>query len=582
MTLLIIFGTYAVLKGEGSLRDQSTRECSGFPLNLVWIEDTSPMGTLDPQRNKRSANDIQKISAKKIEKNMIKRDTEIESYLDKKYHEVNKNDASEELSVEKNSFIQKRSSDDLKNSIRKLEQVIEINDNFFKSLSGLTEDSEETAILIAKDINDIEQEILSLDSDIVGLLESASMTDNSIHKRIRHKRETKISFSDIDPVAIEFYAPILERKKREKRLSQEKLAEVRDEFIRCKKAASGEATTECDGVYHKVMDRFREITKKFKEIEAIVEEMEDFKPSRTNEDVERKKKKKKEKKSSEDSEESSEKKKNKKTSIDPIITSTTVFDSPPEEATTIEVTTISDNDSDNLNPSPQFREQKFLAAFDGRGEEEFFFTTTESETEAQTCPAGAFNDEVQVRPKFQEDLDDRYSQSKLYEQHETLDDLVRGRLERNQRRNFGEMITDEAQQSIDESVGAEKQKNSDTIGASGPFMTLCEQQIAKQKQNQPEPVHTNFNQFQIPLSNFANVHFPVTSESSKGSAKVMVNPGFSMMPYPVCFVNYPQQYRMQQQPFFYPGVIPVTQPGGKSGKIQQDSIDPEFVRSGGA
>jgi hypothetical protein len=55
------------------------------------------------------------------------------------------------------------------------------------------------------------------------------------------------------------------------------------------------------------------------------------------------------------------------------------------------------------------------------------------------------------------------------------------------------------------------------------------------------------------------------------------------MPYPVCFVNYPQ-YRMPQQQFYYPGLMPMTQPGGKIVN-NHGTIDPEFVRawnSGGA
>jgi hypothetical protein len=65
-----------------------------------------------------------------------------------------------------------------------------------------------------------------------------------------------------------------------------------------------------------------------------------------------------------------------------------------------------------------------------------------------------------------------------------------------------------------------------------------------------------------------------------------MNPGFNMMPYPVCFVNYPQYRVPQQQQFYYPGLMPMTQPGGKVDKTNPDNIDPEFIRqpwnSGGA
>lgn len=533
---------------------------------------------------------------------------------------MNKNDAIEDDSIE-DVFIQKRNSDGLKNSIRKLENVIEINDNLIKSLDGLTDNSDETSNLIAKDIDDIEGEILSLDEDIIGLLEITRMTDNAIHNRVRHKRETAWTLSNLDPIAIRLYTPLLEQKKREKRLVQQKLAEVRDEFIRCKKAAPGETSTDCDGVYHRVMDRFREITKKLKEIEEIVEEMEHFSPSgRSNEAEERKKKKdKKKKESSEESEESSEKKKLKKTSTAMPLCRSTVDPTEDPTETPIDFNDVTDTTDDvtietTEFSSPKPRELQLSAAHDGREEDVVWSserTSTISTTEITTCPAAAFNDQVFVRPKFQEDIEDHHSPMKFYEEHPSLDDLVRNKLERNQRGPFTDTISDlvdganllvdgakqlfeDTQPQNDESFEVEKAqnsaagKNSDFIGASGPFMSLCEQ-MAKQnqgKQNQPEqPVippqfhNNNFNQFQIPLSNFgsAGFHTPLTTETSKGSAKVMMNPGFNVMPYPVCFVNYPQQYRFQQQAFYYPGMIPITQPGGK-----HDTIDPEFIRSGGA
>jgi hypothetical protein len=103
--------------------------------------------------------------------------------------------------------------------------------------------------------------------------------------------------------------------------------------------------------------------------------------------------------------------------------------------------------------------------------------------------------------------------------------------------------------------------------------------VAKQsKQATPQQFDQhNFAAVPIPLSGFTNppIQFPSTGETKKTSSKVMMNPGFNLMPYPVCFVNYPQ-YRMQQPHFYYPGLIPMTQPGGKVDN--HDTIDPEFIR----
>lgn len=270
-------------------------------------------------RNKREVNEISKGFDDNIEdlRNVIKRETDngdIKSFLDEKYHEINKNDASELDSLEHVVFLQKRSYD-LRNSIRKLEKIIDDNEILAESLIRTVDESGEAAILIAKDLDDVSDEIKSLDTDIMNLIEASYLPDNSLHKRVRHKRETELLSSDIDPIAFKLFAPQLEEKKREKRLVQQKLAEVRDEFIRCKKAVNAEDTAGCDEIYSKVMDRFREITRKFKEIEKIVEEMESFQPTEAradeeNEDILRKKdkkKKKKDKKDKKSSEESDEK-----------------------------------------------------------------------------------------------------------------------------------------------------------------------------------------------------------------------------------------------------------------------------------
>lgn len=575
-----------------------------------------------------------------MDKNMIKRNTDfdnIESFLSKKYREVNKNDASEEFSDEDKTFVQKRSSD-LKSSIRKLERTIQENENLVRTLVGMTERSEETANLIAKDLDDVESELNGMDDDIISLLETAHMTDNSIHKRIRHKRETDFMSFDIDPIALQLFTPRLEEKKREKRLVQQKLAEVRDEFIRCKKSALSEGSNNCESIYHRVMDRFREITKKFKEIEEIVEEMEHFNPSRAAGSDERKKKKdkkkKKDEKSSEESKESSEeKKKKKKTTATSKITTevlpttenifndstdapTTFFDSTTEEQTTIEATTVLDEQPDSSENEVRFASSERRKPQAAYAEPDTIYELPADKsslklTPTETCQASAFDSEIRAPPKFHSDLEDNHSTHKFFQNHPTLDELVAKKIERNQGNPFQnalqdledvKFMTDDSRDLVNEVViGDDNQqletnsemvskaqssskstfKSSDTIGASGPFIALCEQMAKQGKQAQETlPQQQPFQQhpfapIQIPLSGFASgIHFPPTGETSKATSKVFMNPNYNMMnmQYPVCFVNYPQ-YR-SPQPFYYPGLMPVTQPG----KFD-DTIDPEFIRA---
>ena len=594
------------------------------------------------------------------EKNMIKRNIDlenIENFLNVKYHQINKNDASEDLS-EEDFVIQKRDNSHLHNSIRKLENAIDENDDLMKHFFLPLDDSEETAQLVAKDLDEIEAEMNAMDRDIFELLESAKLLDNSIHKRIRHKRETSHS---IDPVAYKHYAPILEEKKREKRLVQQKLAEVRDEFIRCKKSAPGE-NSDCDRIYDRVMDRFREITKKFKEIEEIVDEMEHFNPSKRNDsdedhrkeddsdekrkkkDKKKKDKKKKGKKSSEESEESPEKKKDKHQStsttfpvtpprfpadlIDPNEFPTTTLETTTEDHTTIETTTIFNDDPNSIeNIIPRDNDERFEAAMDYHTEEqrpltqdsaeqkiskpdesstksskpEITSTKTEKLTTDHTlqltttefCPANAFG----THSKFQEDLDDHHS---FFKPRETVEHFVAQKLEKSQRSPFDGLLDDasnlfnDAKDLMDHVIDNDKKTSAESkelqstkttsktgdVGASGPFIALCEQMAKQSKQAQPQFENHNFGPVPVPLSSFTNqpFQFPSTGETTKTSSKVMMNPGYNLMPYPICFVNYPQ-YRMPQQQFYYPGLIPGTQPGGKIDNLHHDIIDPEFIRS---
>ena len=587
-------------------------------------------------RKKRAVNEIIKFSETIDDKYLIKRDTDyenIENFLDSKYREVNKNDAKEEMSVEDQAFIQKRSSE-LKNSIRKLEDVVELNEYLLNTLIRMADDSDESTGFITKDLDNVGSEIDSLDQDIIDVLETSQRVDNSIHKRIRHKRETDFSSPGIDPVAIKLFFPLLEEKKREKRQVQHQLAEVRDEFIRCRKSATGENDPRCDGIYIKVLDRFRDIRKKFREIEDIVEEMENFHPSRSAELEDRKKKKRKDKKSSEESDESSEEKKKEKTTTEePAMPSTTfettenIFDETTSDTTTDEPTTEESTtifETTDVAPRVQLSEEiphtselivqpkDFIEDESSTISSKMLSAASESTT-TETCPASAFTNEIRGHPKFHEDIDEKHSSLKFSKDHHSIADLLANKYERSQRPEANTLsdlfdgaellirgaegvlpviMSDPPQLGKSQSTQSTSAKRSDVIGASGPFLALCDQISRQTKQSQPQPQplaqqteHQNtFVPIQVPLSSFANagIQFPVTGETSKATSKVFMNPNFNMMQpamqYPMCFVNYPQ-YRMPQQQMYYPGLIPLTMPGGKDDKIHNDNIDPAFIRA---
>jgi len=227
---------------------------------------------------------------------------EISKLLDEKYQEVNQNE----------NLIRPR-RENLESSIEQFEKTLKNSENFIQNLKS-NEIDEETSSLIQKNLHDLSIEMKAIDDDIISLLETSNLIDNSIHKRIRHKRNVG-NLHEIDTINFG-RVPILEEKKREKRLIQQKLEEVRDEFIRCKKSNSND----CDEIYTRVMKRFKEITRKFKEIEDIMKDMDvidiDKKPaeradksneSNSDEKKDKKNKKKKPKKSSEEENSSEEK-----------------------------------------------------------------------------------------------------------------------------------------------------------------------------------------------------------------------------------------------------------------------------------
>ena len=112
-----------------------------------------------------------------------------------------------------------------------------------------------------------------------------------------------------------------------------------------------------------------------------------------------------------------------------------------------------------------------------------------------------------------------------------------------------------------------------SAGASGPFISLCEE-IAKKNAKQqtqtsqvPVPIHT------IPLSNFGGqiqtfiphqftgrgpMHIPVTGETMKASSQVIMNPSYgNYMPYPFCYYVVPgQQFRATHQTTGWPQMQP--------------------------
>jgi hypothetical protein len=279
---------------------------------------------------------------------------EISDLLDEKYHEVNQNE----------NLIRPR-RENLENSIEKLERTLENSGNFIQDLKN-NEIDEETSNLIQKNLHDLSIEMKAIDDDIISLLETSNLIDNSIHKRIRHKRNVG-NLHEIDTLNYG-RVPILEEKKREKRLIQQKLEEVRDEFIRCKKSNSND----CDEIYTRVMKRFKEITRKFKEIEDIMKDMDvveiDKKPAeradksdeqKSDEKKDKKDKKKKPKKSSEEENSSEEKPKTSNEETTDINhdaesdTKTTTEeieeDDESEETTTENITKSGENEVGNSN-----------------------------------------------------------------------------------------------------------------------------------------------------------------------------------------------------------------------------------------
>lgn len=183
------------------------------------------------------------------------------------------------------------------------------------------------------------------------------------------------------------------------------------------------------------------------------------------------------------------------------------------------------------------------------------------------CPASAFDNAFNKPPKFVDELqDDRYLSTKLYDHEPSFDKKI-------DRKIIGNEILDGVAHILHDIIDDGMQ----TIASN----TRSE---SDKREGQQENLQVQPSFVPLQFSGFANtpVVYPTTGETMKATSRIIMNPGYSLMPYPVCFVNYHQQFR-PVQPFVYPQMMPMpmmhTQPGGN---IHNGSfIEPEFVRQNG-
>lgn len=123
----------------------------------------------------------------KQQSNLIKRDTkipdedEISKVLDQKYADVNRN----------LNFLRPR-RENLKSSIENFEKTLEASKKFIEDIQQQLDIDDETSKLIEKNIHDLSIEMKAIDNDIISILETSNLIDNSVHKRIRHKRDLDV------------------------------------------------------------------------------------------------------------------------------------------------------------------------------------------------------------------------------------------------------------------------------------------------------------------------------------------------------------------------------------------------------
>jgi hypothetical protein len=144
----------------------------------------------------------------------------------------------------------------------------------------------------------------------------------------------------------------------------------------------------------------------------------------------------------------------------------------------------------------------------------------------------------------------------MHERHSTLDDMVRKKVHK-------PPILEDLERLLVDGI----ETLAPTLSQPAPE---SEPKNAKQAVEVP-----NF--IPIPLSNFAGnqmVPFPTTGETMKATSKVMMNPGYNLMPYPVCFVQMPHY----QPRYFYPMMAPMHPQ--QSGGNHASRIDSDFIRNG--
>lgn len=427
-------------------------------------------------------------------KNAINREDEMKNFLNEKYAEIKMSD----------SKILKRGTE---NTIQKLamEDLLRYN-------------SYEKMLVIEDDLWDIEENFKEIEHDVDALVRL---------RRSKRDVESKSSSFALDPITMDSFLTQLEEKRREKRLAQRNLAEVREDYIRCKKSTNDGESTKCDKIYQNLKTTFNEITEKLREIDEILKEIEQREKvqvaaslaSEEDIDHERKKskdKKKKKDKKKESSEESAESHESHETTKNPhhnLVTSTSTTEQ-PTTTTVLETTEI---------PTTTF-------AF-----EDETTTILHEVGMTESCPA-SLNDEVRRHPMIAEELGDFNHKFGHEIAHHKVEDFHSKRLMKNIANQPEEAIVGRIIDIYGLNKAQPKNRKMEPM-VSGPFMALCDQ-MSKQKQS--------LNSQNSPFSNF-----PTTAEASKGSSKVVMNSGFSTGGVPICFVNYPQP-----QSFVYP-VAPI-------------------------
>lgn len=208
-----------------------------------------------------------------------------------------------------------------------------------------------------------------------------------------------------------------------------------------------------------------------------------------------------------------------------------------------------------------------------------------SPSDDSSCPAKYLTDEVKKPPKFIDELHDAHHfNSKLYRNHPTLNEAVERKIHGGPYK-LVDVIEDAIERGL-ELIEHDKETIDDKeheVGATrNTFTSLCENLNSKNSQQQPP--QQNF----MPMPFTAPYYpYPVTGESTKATSKVVMNPGYNIMPYPVCFVQYPHQYRAVQPPYFYPTMMPMPAAGGAGGGGNKkftssgSNIADEFIRQKG-